>query len=577
MTTEVIFLSGLEGVGFVLSLFFAYYCVYRRERRGAMALATLFVGISIWISADIIQSFTPAQSLPGIGVPLRFLGPDVTVIGLLLFAITYTGRSAYLSRRLFALLAVKPIITLAIVFSPYRDALVRTAAEAGSVVGYDFVLTPLFTVHVLYSWLGTIISLGLITLMMIQTRYGYQRQIIAVFIAVLSPFIFNVGAHTGLFPYNLTSTGFLITATFLTGAAFRLRLMDAVPVAQQTVLEEMRDMVFVTDENRTVLFANSAAAGAFNHEKALTGQYLGDVFGREQLDDISIGARQEIRATVAGEIRHLDVDSSRILDYRDNTLAEVLVCRDITEQKEREETLRQREDDLELLKDLQSRFLRHNLRNELNVVRANTELLADLENEQERDRYQTVIDKTDRILDWSKKAQTIEQIVGEGSMKSYAIDTHLTRLVGTLDAAYPNVAFEQDLAGESKIRAVPQVEYALENVIDNAARYNKPPDPTVRVSTTQTDQRVIVHIEDNGPGISETEIATLEEGAEGPLRHSSGFGLWLVYWVVLKSGGELSIDADDGTTVTLEFERVTEQTGGTTPSQTRQSQKVDSQ
>jgi signal transduction histidine kinase len=162
-------------------------------------------------------------------------------------------------------------------------------------------------------------------------------------------------------------------------------------------------------------------------------------------------------------------------------------------------------------------------------------------------------------------------------MKSYAIDTHLTRLVGTLDAAYPNVAFEQDLAGGSKIRAVPQVEYALENVIDNAARYNKPPDPTVRVSTTQTDERVIVHIEDNGPGISETEIATLEEGAEGPLRHSSGVGLWLVYWVVLKSGGELSIDADDGTTVTLEFERVTEQTGGTTPSQTRQSQKVDSQ
>lgn len=576
MTTELFFLRGLEILGFVLSLLFAYYCVYKRERRGALALTTLFIGIATWTGADIIQAFTPDQALPGIGIPLRLLGPDIAVIGLLLFAITYTGRSAYLNRRVFALLSIKPVLTLAVVFSPYRDMLVQSAAEAGSIVGYDLALTPLFSLHVLYSWIGTVVSLGLISIMMIQTRYGYQRQIFAVFVAILSPFIFNVGAHTGVFPYDLTSTGFLITATFLTVAAFRLRLMDAVPVAQQAVLEEMRDMVFVTDENRTILFANTAAVDAFEYQETLVGLYLGEVFGQERLDHISVGARQEVQATVAGDTRYLDVDSSRIKDYRENTLAEVLVCRDITEQREREETLQQREADLELLKDLQSRFLRHNLRNQLNVVRANTELLADLDDTEDRDRYQTVIDKTDRILDWSKKAQTIEQIVGEGTMTSYDVDRHLTRLVETLGSAYPDVAFEKDLAGESRIRAVPQVEYALENVIDNAARYNSPPDPTVHVSTTQTDERITVRVEDNGPGISETEIATLEEGAEGPLRHSSGFGLWLVYWVVLKSEGELSIDAEDGTTVTLEFERATEPFEEAAPSAQRQSQRIDS-
>jgi PAS domain S-box-containing protein len=554
MVTEILIVRWLQGFGFVLSLLFAYYCVYNSERRGAMALSILFVGISIWISADIIQAFTPTQSLPAIGVPLRVLGPDITVIGLLLFALAYTGRQQYLSQRVFALLSVKPLVTLAIVFTPYRSALLQSATDSGVTVGYDLVLTPLFFAHVLYSWVFTVVSLALISLMMIQTRYGYQRQIVAVIVAISSPFIFNVTARLDILQYDLTSTGFLVTATVLTFAAFQLRLMDAVPVAQQAVLEQMRDMVFVTDENRQILFANSAAKEFFDWTDGVVGTKLASALGAEAVENIKLSARQEIQTSVAGERRHLDVDSSKIRDHRDNLLAEVLVCRDITNQKEREATLRQREEDLELLKDLQSRFLRHNLRNELNVVRANTELLANKEDVEERDRYETVIDKTDKILDWSKKAQTIEKLIGERTTLSYDLDDQLEQLISRLEQTYPDVEFDLQVTGGTRIEAVPQVESALENVIDNAARYNTPPEKSVRIVTEQSGETVTVRIEDNGPGISETEIATLEEGAEGPLKHSSGFGLWLVYWVVLKSGGDLSIETGDGTTVLLEFE-----------------------
>jgi two-component system sensor histidine kinase RegB len=45
----------------------------------------------------------------------------------------------------------------------------------------------------------------------------------------------------------------------------------------------------------------------------------------------------------------------------------------------------------------------------------------------------------------------------------------------------------------------------------------------------------------------------LEAGEETPLEHSTGLDLWLVYWVVALSGGELAFEENDprGTVVTI--------------------------
>jgi len=42
----------------------------------------------------------------------------------------------------------------------------------------------------------------------------------------------------------------------------------------------------------------------------------------------------------------------------------------------------------------------------------------------------------------------------------------------------------------------------------------------------------MVRVGDNGSGIPEHERRTLAGADETPLRHGSGVGLWLVYWLV---------------------------------------------
>jgi sensor histidine kinase regulating citrate/malate metabolism len=56
---------------------------------------------------------------------------------------------------------------------------------------------------------------------------------------------------------------------------------------------------------------------------------------------------------------------------------------------------------------------------------------------------------------------------------------------------------------------------------------------------------VCVTVENNGEIPSATRAA-ITEGSEGPLKHSSGLGLWLVKWLVEQSYGQLTLrEADD--------------------------------
>jgi len=50
-----------------------------------------------------------------------------------------------------------------------------------------------------------------------------------------------------------------------------------------------------------------------------------------------------------------------------------------------------------------------------------------------------------------------------------------------------------------------------------------------------------VEITDNGPGIPDHETRVLDRG-ETPLTHADRLGIWLIYWVVSKAGGEFSVD-----------------------------------
>lgn len=89
------------------------------------------------------------------------------------------------------------------------------------------------------------------------------------------------------------------------------------------------------------------------------------------------------------------------------------------------------------------------------------------------------------------------------------------------------------------------------NLLDNALKYGKE-NSTVRMRVTHNESTVNLEIEDDGPGIPQTEVASLftrfQQGAAGvSSRFGSGLGLHLCKQIVEAYGGTISCSSEEGT------------------------------
>jgi signal transduction histidine kinase len=191
-----------------------------------------------------------------------------------------------------------------------------------------------------------------------------------------------------------------------------------------------------------------------------------------------------------------------------------------------------------------NRVLRHDLRNEVNVVQGYASLVA--EGRGDARRYAAVIErKADQILRVSEKARHFERLLAENEEVT-SINADLAAVVrerlDALRTAHPTAEVHADLPGEAVVAAVPLLDAMVDDLVENAVVHNPAPNPLVSVRVRVGANTVLLRVADDGPGIPGEELAVLRAGGETPLRHSSGLGLWFVQWVVAESGGRIEFD-----------------------------------
>lgn len=118
---------------------------------------------------------------------------------------------------------------------------------------------------------------------------------------------------------------------------------------------------------------------------------------------------------------------------------------------------------------------------------------------------------------------------------------------------YPEVEVALDVADPDIALGVKDIERAFHELIENAIIHNDKEHPWVGISIANEDVGVSVRIADNGPGIFDAEVRTIEEVTRNLLEHGSGLGIDLAYWVIRRSGGRLTMTArePEGTVLTI--------------------------
>ncbi|WP_049894114.1 PAS domain S-box protein [Salinarchaeum sp. Harcht-Bsk1] len=318
------------------------------------------------------------------------------------------------------------------------------------------------------------------------------------------------------------------------------------------------------DDEATVGSVNTAFEETFGYEESeIAGETLNDVIvPEENLDQ----ARELDERSAAGKVNQAEVERETQYGLReflfrgvpyeapDGRMHGFGIYTDITEQKERERHL-----------EVLQRLLRHNVRNEVNVLLAGIDQLeaarqddsGEIDDEQEAELLATLDETAQDLLTMSQKAKRISRVIDAetdrlGELDAAAITRSVVEQFRHLNT---DATIEADLPPECPILGSGAIERAIEELLGNALQHGGTA-PTIRLTLTCDDDGAELTVADDGPGIPEAERNVLEDGEITPLQHGSGLGLWLVAHATAASGGTVTFDeAADGARVTLSFRR----------------------
>jgi len=523
----------------------------QRPKPGATAFATLMAAGTWWVATSSIGLFTtdPARRL--LLHRLEWLGLVVIPVAWLLFALEYTSRDAYVTRRTVAALGFIPGITLGAVWAGTPFDLVyvaRTVNVYGTISIVEVSYGPWFWAYTAYAYAllgaGTLLILQLV----VSARSLYRGQALALLITVVAPWTGNLIFVTGYSPVenlDLTPFMFLISGAAGIAALTQFKLLESVPVssriARESVVESMDDGVVVVDGDDAIVDINPRAASVFgvDRDAAIESAASDLVPAYERLQAADDPDHCEtVEMDGPSGTRYYEVSMTGLRADSPGREGRVVVLHDVTEQRNRIQQL-----------DVLNRVLRHNLRNEMNVVHGYAGKL-----DADGAAVDRIQEKAMRMVDLGDKAREIDRILDDGvAGDPMPVDDIVSVEIDRARETYPDTEFAVETV-DAPVTVSRTLGPVLRNLLENAVEHNDAPEPTVTVTVTRADGTVAVAVADNGPGIPEGERSVLRTREETPLEHSSGLGLWLVNWGSETMGGSVTVECpeDGGSVVTVE-------------------------
>ncbi|WP_410764756.1 histidine kinase N-terminal 7TM domain-containing protein [Haloferax sp. DFSO60] len=541
--------SVLGVIASLISGLVALYSLRHRNKRMALQFTVQEVALVAWSISYAIQLGygTFSEQLFYQRITLGVAG--VIPAAFLLFALAYSGHDRWLSRDRVALLAVEPLVWFLLCITNPVHHLAWTGAKLvttplASVTALEFGIG--YLVHIGYSY--SLVTLSIVILIQYATKVApvYQKQVGLLVAGAIPPFITHIVFTLGYSPIpalDLTPFIFAFTGIVFGLALFQFDLLHLTPIAREQAFHEAGDGLLIVNNDGEIIDVLGVAAQVLTPTPRI-GASLGELFPTGGLDALH---DSEISVTHDGEQRVYQFQVSPVAAHHGQRVGTLVLMRDITGLYVSRQRL-----------SVSNRVLRHNLRNDMNVVLGYaSELESKLDGDEAKE-ARILREKVEHFFELANKAKQIENVYANTSDEGATIDlvAHLHDVVADQQTTHPDAEFTVELPLEASLTGIESntLRLAVENLIDNAIEHNDSETPRVAITIEADEAEFRVKIADNGPGIPEIEQDAVGAERETSLNHSQGLGLWLTYWCTTRWGGDLQFEADDdGTTVILTF------------------------
>lgn len=543
----------INSLSVLLASIFGYWAIFRTEMRSKRWFGSLMLGVAMWALFVATGLFVNTRSalvaLTVLSIVVGLIVPLLWVI----FAADYTYRSLRHNPVIYAFGSVYIVLVPTVLSTPIHGYYVSFALHHTPFVHVELISGPARMLGFAYTLGGMALGTYYLASLFERGHSNVSKPTAILAGSVLLGIVPFAASLLGLVPvptYDHTPFGISV---FILGVGYivvRHNFYNLSPVAREIVLDEVSDAMIVCDTELRLVDFNSAATeiipevnaesiGApLTHIDAELAELARHTDAREDQE-------HELTLSVGDEARHLLVTVSTMSSGAE-PIGTVLVLRDVTERKEYERELEEQRDNLEIL----NRVLRHDVRNDLQVVTAYAGLLREThETEDAKDYITTIAESAEHAVELTETTREIADVLLSESADTQRIDlkTTLETEVSEVRSSYPGSTITYGTSIPSvRITATEMLSSVFSNLLKNAIQHNDKDIAEVTVSADEQDDTVTVRIADNGPGIPDDHKESIfGKGKKGLESAGMGIGLYLVDTLLSSYNGDIWVEDND--------------------------------
>ena len=324
----------------------------------------------------------------------------------------------------------------------------------------------------------------------------------------------------------------------------------------ETIVQTVSEPIYMLDADERFVRVNDGMLEKLGYDReTLLGSHVSMVAGGDGIrrqealirglkrGDSDHASTEVQLETADGTRRQYDINIAAIRD--DGELkATVVTAHDVTE-------LREHQRQLSVL----DRVLRHNVRNKMSIVLGHANDIAAEAPPATTEQADAIREAATELLELSDSAREFESVFADDARRTTTVDVVETvkNVVHELRTEHPSAEIDSALPESALARGHETFELALDELFENAIVHSDREEPIVEVTVVAGEESVEIRVADDGPGLNDTDRGALLRGAETPLEHTQGLGLWLVRWAVEVADGTIDIEENDprGTVVII--------------------------
>ena len=199
---------------------------------------------------------------------------------------------------------------------------------------------PWFILHTLMNYVMAIGGSIAMLLKSYASATLHSRQRLALLIAVLVPlvpniiFIFQLVEH----PLDYTPLGYALSCLLLAYGYLRLHLVDAIPLAMDSIIETLPDPVIILDNSNRIRLLNRAARELLEDERShLTGEVLTSILASDSPWQSLVETKSNATITIQDKNQTFETRPTPVTDRDGQVTSRLFMLQNVTQRLHAEE------------------------------------------------------------------------------------------------------------------------------------------------------------------------------------------------------------------------------------------------